>query len=357
MGFHAQGAASPNTRGGESRAAFSLVELLTVLAILSILMAMLLPAVQQSREAARRTQCCDNLRQIGLAAQSVQTMRSRFPYTSCGYAQPQGATMLLFPAISPHRELLVYLQPDVYRQIKPEELTRAVVGQPPHAGTPLNADLVKLTVPTFVCPTDSGPPGRNNYRANTGIGTSVTLPYLPRDQALTQLDPGNGTGAFVNGRAVAVAEFTDGLSNTALFGEKIVGDGDPNVYTPYRDRFYPPVYFDNAAEAVDLCRRYASANPAGHDSYSGFTWLVGGYNQTWYNHVLGPNSATPDCGVETPVGGMNGDPGAFAARSFHPGGVNLLFADGGARFVTDPVDLGAWRAISTRRGGEAVVLP
>ncbi len=210
-------------------------------------------------------------------------------------------------------------------------------------------------MPTFVCPTDSGPAGRNNYRANLGPGASITLPHLPLDQAHAPRNPVDASGAFVNGRAVAVAEFADGLSNTALFSEKIVGDGDPHTYTPYRDRFYTGVNFDSAAEAVDLCRRLAEPNPRhGHDSYSGFTWLVGGYNQTWYNHVLGPNSATPDCAFGMALGG---DPGAFAARSFHRGGVNLLYADGGARFVTDPVDLGVWRAISTRRGGEAVVLP
>jgi hypothetical protein len=334
------------------RTGISLVELLVTLAILSMLGALLLPAVQASRERARQARCRDNLRQIGLAAHSHQSTHGEFPYTSTNYAARYGTGYRVFPAIAPHRHLMACLDESIYRKIDFTDPSPAVPGRPPSSVSGANAALLKAPVPLFSCPSDEVPTGGNSYRANLGPGPGIFPAGAPGSPP--RRDPGNATGAFVNGRAVTLSDFKDGLSNTALFSEKVVGDGDPQAIVWYRDRFVSSRVFRLASEAADACAPEHLANPAIHDAYAGFTWLFGGYNHTWYNHVLTPNSAIPDCGPGFSLGGVEG---VYTARSFHPGGVHLLLADGAANFISDSVDAGVWRAISTRKGKESLSLP
>jgi len=325
----------------------SLVEVLVVAGIVGVLVSMTLPAVQSAREAARRSQCCDRLRQIGLAAHSHQSAYRAFPYTSTNQRNRSASGPPHIPAIAPHRHLIAYLNPVVSQKMDMTDATFAVSGELPYSLSPKNAELLKVAIPSLLCPSDSGPVGGNNYRANLGPGPGIFAPdpHMP----YSRRDPGNATGAFVHHRAVPVAEFLDGLSVTALFSEKIIGDGDRSIYSPLRDRFMSPVVFRRADDAVRCCHDYAVASPAQHDSYSGFTWLFGGWNHTWYNHVLTPNARTPDCSAGMLIGGGEG---VYTARSFHPGGVNVLFADGACQFKSETIDLPVWRAMSTRRGKE-----
>ncbi len=329
------------------RRGLTLVELLVTVAIVGILVSLMLPAVQSMRESARRTQCGNNLRQIGVAVQLHESRHRAFPYTALNYGDGTGR---VFPAIAPHRFLVADLDPAIFDKIDFLDSSSADSGEPPWSLSWANAVLLDTTIPSFLCPSDYCPVGGNNYRANLGPGPGI---FAPAETPFV-CDPGNTTGAFANGRAIRAAEFSDGLSNTALFSEKVIGDGNSEWYEPFRDRFVSPVTFRLAEEAIQCCRDYAVAKPKHHDSYSGFTWLYGGWNHTWYNHILGPNTTIPDCSIGLVVGG--GD-GIYAARSFHPGGVNVLLADGGIRFVNDSIDLLIWRAISTRRGRELVNLP
>jgi prepilin-type processing-associated H-X9-DG protein len=148
-------------------------------------------------------------------------------------------------------------------------------------------------------------------------------------------------------------DFRDGTSHTILFSEKILGDGIPTRFTPWSDYFYVRQRdIVTADDAVSACGSLSSANPA-HDSYVGWTWLFGGWNATWYNHILPPNSPVPDCGAGG-EGVAGGGPGAYTARSFHSGGVNASFADGSARFISSTIDLSVWRAVSTRAGDDPI---
>lgn len=330
---------------------FTLIEMLVVLAVVAILTAILLPAVQASREAGRRAVCLKNLRELGLAAQLHASVSGSFPYTATNYFEDIGGETRLFPTISPHSHLLAYLDTAIYRKIDFEDPSVAVSFEPPATVSESNREVFQLGIPAFICPSDSAPPGANNYRANLGPGAGI----LPASPTSSSLDPANGSGAFANGRAIAPAAFLDGLSNTVLFSEKIVGDNVSAMYTPWRDRFLSPVGFYEADQAVQTCGAYATATPIAHDSYSGMTWLFGGYNHTWYNHVAEPNSGTPDCCAYQGVAG--GGEGLYAARSFHPGGVNVSLADGSSRFISDFVALGVWRAVSTRAGFEATISP
>lgn len=181
------------------------------------------------------------------------------------------------------------------------------------------------------------------------MGTGPGL-YNPSDFG-PQFDKGNRTGAWVNGNPLRPQQFRDGLSHTIMFSEKIIGDGDPRQYVPYRDRFGSPVELILADEAIRACRDYASTHPPQSDSFSGTTWLYGGWSNTWYNHVAAPNSPVPDCSEMYVAGG---GAGVYTARSLHAGGVHAALGDGAVRFISEKISLAVWRALSTRSGGEPV---
>ena len=140
-----------------------------------------------------------------------------------------------------------------------------------------------------------------------------------------------------------------------MFSERVLGDGDPSAYDPWRDRFLAPLPLYTAADVVSGCQTYASANPAQHDSFGGYNWLLGGWRQTWYDHIAVPNSRIPDC-VTGPGFTIGGGNGLMTARSFHTGGVNVCFADGAVKLVANTVDLNVWHALGTRNGDEMVAI-
>jgi prepilin-type processing-associated H-X9-DG protein len=166
-------------------------------------------------------------------------------------------------------------------------------------------------------------------------------------------DPGNVAGAFHAQRAMRPRDFHDGLSSTAFYSERVLGDHDPDVYDPWRDY----VRFVGNGLGMDVCTpdqmiadcRDGIAPGAPHASYVGVTWLFGGWVQTAYNHILTPNSPIPDCAYDSEQF-PNGGHAAMTARSHHPGGVNVVFGDAHVEFVSQQVDLGVWREMSTRAG-------
>ena len=210
-------------------------------------------------------------------------------------------------------------------------------------------ELLEGSVPVFLCPSDVQRIGATNYRANLGYGPGVFGPGPP---AIAGFE-GNVAGAFVHGRRVRLSEFRDGLSNTVLFSEKLIGDGDPGRYTPWTDYFYFQSRDITTADGAVLACRSLSQREPPHASFAGWTWAFGGWNSTWYNHILTPNATIPDCsaGGDQMAGGGHG---AYGARSYHTGGVNAVFGDGSGRFINQRIDETVWRAISTRAGGEPV---
>lgn len=319
----------------------TLVEVLVVLAVLSLLLALALPATQQARESARRTQCQNNLRQLAVASHAHESARGHFPYTSLNYSATIDGVHRQYPAISPHRYLLASLDSAAYSNLVLDDGSWGWSDRPPNSRVAANRRLMRSSLRIFLCPSDRCPPGGNNYRANMGPGVGIFR---------STGDPGSAMGAFQNGKGMSLSEFRDGLSNTVLFSEKIIGDDNPFTYSALRDRFAVPFHLASAHDALQNCDTLAASNPEKHDSYSGLTWLFGGWNHTWYNHVATPNTQIPDCnGDGQPVGGGNG---LYAARSFHPGGVNVTSADGAVRFIGDESDPHVWIALSTRASGD-----
>jgi prepilin-type processing-associated H-X9-DG protein/prepilin-type N-terminal cleavage/methylation domain-containing protein len=287
-----------------TRPGLTAIELLVVVAIIGVLVALLLPAVQMAREAARRAQCAANLHQIGVAF-SHRVSRSG--------GTPRGLAGLL------------------------NQLEQTALAELPRDTTDTGQTARATTLSVFLCPSDPGPPGPGagggaNYAGNGGVG------FTP-------------TGRVRNGAfGASINDFADGLSNTAAVSEWLRGSGDPQVRDPKRsvfatpDRLIGPADLDRfGSECHGLEPQLAQVAPLG----KGMDWTRDGFGYTLYNHVLGINDHA------CTNGGLV-EQGAWTVGSAHPSGANVLFADGHVSFVKDSIVLNAWRALGTRNGGEVV---
>jgi prepilin-type N-terminal cleavage/methylation domain-containing protein len=325
------------------RLAFSLVELLIVIAILGALVALLFPAVQSARSAARRTACSNNLRQLGIAVYNYESARQTLPPGSESQEYPDDpANAWTFYRWSTLAHLTPFLEESVaYNAL---DLSVPLYGIDFQV-TPQNARGVALTVPTFLCPSDHGQPvstqfGPTNYAACAGSGENGGSPIRT-----------DGT-FFVNSQ-VRMAQITDGTSKTVILAESLLGRSSTTGRDPILD-----YKFALAAPLTEaICSSASLWNVA---DPRGFAWVNGEYRCALYNHHYPPNSELPDCMGVVMAGGPSIQYTPFgwrAARSNHTGGVNIVMADSSLRFVADGVDLPVWRALATRAGSENSELP
>ena len=328
---------------------FTLVELLVVIAIIGVLIAMLLPAVQAAREAGRRMQCSNNLKQLGLALHNyASTYPEAFPNN--GWPWPGG-----YPSdYSPFAKLLPFMEQENLQDLidfniymghpalndLPAELHRAAATRVNSFECPsdVGADLHDLTMPSGAIIPIAG----ISYAFNQGSGIDGVF------------HPGNGLpadGLCWVGAKIRLRDIIDGTSNTIIFAETTIGPGDsPASPTPLQD----PRRYRAAASAIDATVAAAADTGnisavqsyiAGWDGSRNHYWLRGSVpNGPVMNGRLTPNSAVPDL-----VRGSNKITGS---RSYHPGVVNACMADGSVRTVSDTIDRGAWHASWTRAGGE-----
>jgi prepilin-type N-terminal cleavage/methylation domain-containing protein len=300
------------------RAAFTLIELLVVIAIIGILVALLLPAVQAAREAARRASCGNNLKQLGIALHNYHDTLGSLPVARNSWPLVHSALARLLP------------------YTEQENLQRLVdFGVPvSHASNQAASQtLVKL----FACPSDRGGrvPGSThagtNYVVSNGSGT-VAFGLIA-----------SGDGLFTQS-ALGFRDATDGLSNTAAISESLLGNGQTSTGPTPADHRREMLKVPGGNDPVPA---QCEAGSGAWFGQRGAQWIDGHYGNTLYNHYYPPNSTAWDCG------NASGNKGLWAARSWHPGGVELLVCDGSVRFVASTITLDAWRAMATRAGGEA----
>jgi prepilin-type processing-associated H-X9-DG protein len=308
--------------------AATLLELLVVMGILMILAALLLPAVSSARNASWRVACSAKLQQLGLALTQYADVNRCYPA-----AWHRGSKTGASAAFSPFVKLLPFLdQSELFIRINFELGVHRSKGPPVDWYAP-----GRVRVAAFICPADGGTLGGAtcNYRVSLG----------PEPDGF--LGSKEDLGAFVFGGCHKPGDFHDGLGKVVFVSERVVGDVDDARYTAERDVWksvaLDPASVIPAATYRAICRVPPSANPP-HRSNFGHGWLIAGHEHTAYSHVLLPNDVSPDCGAAE-IEYMRA---AVAARSRHPGGVNVLYGDGSVDFVDQDVSPDLWRNLSRR---------
>jgi prepilin-type processing-associated H-X9-DG protein/prepilin-type N-terminal cleavage/methylation domain-containing protein len=315
-----------NATGG-----FSLVELLVTITILSILMTLLLPAVQMAREAGRRIGCANNLKQLALAAHAFHTGKGYFPSVRLA-GQPPGQYWGHMARLLPFID-----QVPLFETID--------FNKPVNAAS--DASVAAEPLPVFLCLSDTNRMtnpadplamaglSKINYRGNGGNDTG--------ELAADGTEKNNGI--FRAGAKVNQDQIRNGLSNTAIFSEALLGDGDNGVISKPGDWFAVPAgnYSRETLYAAGLAITPAKG-PQAQYSYAGNSFATGDYTVSRYNHLMNPNTVSlvaPQQMSDLP-GSINVGAQATTASSRHPGGVNVAFADGSVRFIRSDLDIAVW---------------
>jgi prepilin-type N-terminal cleavage/methylation domain-containing protein/prepilin-type processing-associated H-X9-DG protein len=343
------------------RRGFTLIELLVVIAIIAVLIALLLPAVQAAREAARRVQCVNNLKQIGLALHNYHQTNDCFPMGAGSGIYLTPGNYLAKEGWSIHAALLPALgEMPLYNAIN---FSWNV--DPPNCNTTVFYTQVK----EFLCPSDpnafaiahDNTSGNNCYFGSIGTTTDILAGATSSAPSLANVPT---TGLFAFQQSKKIAAVIDGTSNTVAFAESTVGNpgaqarqklaGLVNVGLPagalQSNAFANP---PAVMAGIAACSARWNTSTGTPDLQRGDTWCQGAMCATLFNTIVTPNGQNDTWAYCSAVG-SGGVSNISNADSYHPGGVSVLMGDGSVKFIKDSVNQMVWWGLGTIGGGEVI---